>query len=232
MYRLRYFLMEVWLLVSCAVGFFKCFSRWKDPDMNSYTAGLYSRGALKIARLDVEFENLEDLEKHQPCIYVANHQDMFDMATYGKHLPKKTVGIGKKELLWVPFFGAFFYAAGNVMIDRQNRVSAVSRLSQVVETIKRKGHSIFIFPEGTRNRSQAEFLPFKKGAFYMAIDAQVPVIALVSGKLDLKLRARKLKIRVLPPFDTRGYTRDQVDELAEKVRGRMLEAFRSLSAET
>src|SRR6185437_9234683 len=128
--------------------------------------------------------------KHQPCIYVANHQGSLDIATFGSFYPRKTVVIAKKEILYLPVLNLYFKAAGNLLIDRGNRSRAVASLAKAVRAIREKGASVWIFPEGTRNRTADPILPLKKGAFHMAIEAQVPVVpvicAPIRGILDWK----------------------------------------------
>ena len=76
-----------------------------------------------------------------------------DMATFGTVYPQRTIVIGKKEVKWIPFFGIFYVAAGNIMIDRNKTAKAVAGLKETVDIIRNKKVSIWIFPEGTRNRT-------------------------------------------------------------------------------
>lgn len=87
--------------------------------------------------------------------------------------------IGKKELKWIPFFGYFFWGAGNMMIDRQKRSKAFAGLAQAAQEIKRRAVSIWVFPAGTRHPSGTGMLPFKRGAFYLAVEAQIPIVPVV-----------------------------------------------------
>ncbi len=98
------------------------------------------------------------------------------------------VAVGKKSLLWLPFFGLIFWLSGNVLIDRSNRSRAIGTIGQVVERIKNRGTSIWMFPEGTRSKGRG-LLPFKAGAFHTAVQAEVPVVPIVCssyfGQIDL-----------------------------------------------
>lgn len=72
------------------------------------------------------------------------------------------------------------WLSGAVFIKRRNRKDAVQTMQQVGRDMKRKGVSVWIFPEGTRsNTRKVDMLPFKKGAFHLAIQAQVPIIPVV-----------------------------------------------------
>jgi 1-acyl-sn-glycerol-3-phosphate acyltransferase len=160
-----------------------------------------------------------------------------DIPIFGWIFPLRTLVVGKKELLYIPIFNLFFLAAGNIALNRQARSRALADLADAASQIRKRGISVWIFPEGTRNRTDQPFLPFKKGAFYMAIQAQVPIVPVVAEPLknfwDPKrrlLRGTEIRVRVLPPVDTTGYDETRVAELSDKVRSQMLEAFLSLGA--
>lgn len=88
-------------------------------------------------------------------------------------MPPNTVSVGKKSLKWIPLFGLFFGISGNIYIDRSDRKQAINSFNEAIPRIKSNKLNIWLFPEGTRGDSKA-LLPFKKGAFHLAIDAQVP----------------------------------------------------------
>lgn len=123
------------------------------------------------------------------------------------------------------------------MIDRKNSKDAVKMMHHVGEDMKRKGVSLWIFPEGTRSsRADNDLLPFKKGAFHLSVQANVPIVPVVCENyhrlFDGKTRLERgtLKVKVLPPISTEGLTTDDVPELAERVRKIMLEALKEISA--
>jgi 1-acyl-sn-glycerol-3-phosphate acyltransferase len=237
MIYLRWILIVIWLSLCCIAGFAFCLVRWGNPSNGHWFAKLFSWGAIRLASLHIEYDGLENLESHRPCIYVANHQSGLDMATFGSIYPKNTVAIGKKELLWIPFFGILFFASGNIMINRQKRVRAIAGLAQAVDAVRRTGVSVWIFPEGTRNRTEELLQPFKKGAFYMAIQAGVPIVPIVSSPLknvvswkERQFRGGRVRIRILPPVETSGLGDADVESLMRDVREKMIEAIRGLSA--
>lgn len=225
----------LWLVFSCVVGLIGCLIRWGDLNLDHYFGHLFAWGVTRIAGIRVQVEGIEHLTSRQPCIYVANHQSGMDMATFGTIYPKRTVVVGKKELLYIPFFGLFFKAAGNIVINREKRVSAVAGLSGAVAQIKAKQVSVWIFPEGTRNRSSDHMMPFKKGAFYMAIQARVPIVPVVCSNLEplvswrhRRMRSGTVRIRVLPPIDVNGYGERDAEKLGHETRERMLEALKEI----
>ncbi len=226
----------LWMFFCCVVGLVMCIFRWGDPRLSRDFARFYSWGTLKISGLRVEIRGQEILDAGRPAVLVANHQSALDMATFGALYPENTVLIGKKEIRWIPLFGLFYMASGNLMIDRKKSRSAIGVLKEAVDEIKRRQASVWIFPEGTRNRLGEGMLPFKKGAFHMAIQGQVPVIPIVSSTLTPIVSWQKkhfssgrVILQVLQPISTQGMVMADVDRLSDQVRSRMIEALRSLS---
>jgi len=235
MFHLRMFFILLWLILSCVLGLLGCFIRWGDLNLDHYFGHFFAWGVTRISGVRVVHEGLEHLEAHQPCIYVSNHQSGMDMATFGTIYPRRTVLVGKKELAYIPFFGLFFKAAGNIMINRSKRVSAMASLAGAVERIRSKKLSVWVFPEGTRNRSDEPLLPFKKGAFYMALQAGIPVVPVVCSSLDrvMSWKERRMPggrvcVRVLPPLDTKGYGERDAEKIGHQVRERMIAALNEL----
>ena len=206
--------------------------RWKDPSMGAVFARILYRGVPYIFGFRTRVENQHHLYVNQPCIYVVNHQSNLDIFTMAALFPYRTVVIGKKELKWLPLFGLFFIGSGNIVIDRSNRTHALAGLDAAAKHIKESGASVWIFPEGTRNRGAAEMLPFKKGAFHLAIKAQVPIVPIVHQHLfsyarmhDYKFVPGEVLVRVLEPVPTEGMTGEDVGRLMGEVRSRMQAAL-------
>ncbi|MDU6410638.1 MAG: 1-acylglycerol-3-phosphate O-acyltransferase [Yersiniaceae bacterium] len=169
------------------------------------------------------------------CIYIANHQNNYDMVTVSNMVQPRTVTVGKKSLLWIPFFGPLYWLTGNLLIDRDNRAKAHSTISQVVEQFKKRDISIWMFPEGTRSRGRG-LMPFKTGAFHAAIAAGVPIVPIcvsnTHGKINLNRWSNGLVIvEMLPPIETTGYGKERVRELAELCRAQMQAKIAELDAE-
>lgn len=116
-----------------------------------------------------------DALKCGPAVYVANHQNNYDIFTLPTVVPKNCVSLGKKSLKWIPFFGQLYWLSGNILIDRGNRSKAAGTISKSADKIKQKGLSVWMFPEGTRSYGRG-LLPFKTGAFHTALNAGVPVV--------------------------------------------------------
>ena len=124
-----------------------------------------------------------------------------------------------------------------VFIDRANRTTARAAFDSAAETMRTHRQNVFIFPEGTRSYAeQPELLPFKKGAFHLAIQAEVPIVPIVVANYSHVLNVKKrefhpgvVDVSVLPPISTKGKTAADVDELVKKTRDAMLEELIRLS---
>ncbi|CAE6502047.1 unnamed protein product [Rhizoctonia solani] len=160
---------------------------------------------------------------------------MLDILYLGRIFPKQASIMAKKELKWSPLLGQFMALSGAVFVDRKNSKDALDSLARAGEEMKSKGISLWVFPEGTRSSSQVpNLLPFKKGAFHLAVQAGVPIVPIVCEnywRLYRKgtLEEGTLKIKVLPPIPTEGLTSTDVTELAERTRETMLATLRQIS---
>jgi len=159
-------------------------------------------------------------------VYASNHQSLIDAAIVWTHigtLQRRVAYLVKKEIGKVPILGYGVRQIGMILVDRKNRDGARSAAKQAAEALKR-GRSFAVFAEGTRTRD-GRVLPFKKGAFHMAIDAGVPVVPVsIDGAFEAMppgaLRLERVPVRVVihDPIPTEGLTASDVDVLAERVR--------------
>jgi 1-acyl-sn-glycerol-3-phosphate acyltransferase len=124
------------------------------------------------------WENLpaEIREGRQPVIYIANHASYLDAMMLACYLPNHPVFLAKTEMLFIPVLGVACWMGGCIFINRRNRTKAIASLKRAARQIH-DGATIAAFPEGTRTRDGA-LLPFKKGVFNLAQDADVPVVPL------------------------------------------------------
>ncbi|XP_030566807.1 1-acyl-sn-glycerol-3-phosphate acyltransferase alpha [Drosophila novamexicana] len=186
-----------------------------------------------------ELRGKEHLEKDQACIIVANHQSSLDVLGMFNiwHVMNKCTVVAKRELFYAWPFGLAAWLAGLIFIDRVRGEKARDTLNAVNRRIKKQRIKLWVFPEGTR-RNTGELHPFKKGAFHMAIDQQIPILPVVFSSYctflnDKKkiLNAGRIVITTLPPVSTEGLTKDDIDQLMERVRAQMCETFKLTSAE-
>lgn len=171
----------------------------------------------------VRVKGRELLDPKQTYVFIANHRSYLDTATLFIHTGRRIGVLAKKELLKVPILG---YGMGfvNVMaIDRSNRERALETTGAATARI-RSGISFGVFAEGTRAKP-GELLPFKKGAFYMAVEAGVPVVPVVFKNTDVLMgkgtgvaRPGVIDMVILPPVPTKGLASDEdISQLVQRV---------------
>ncbi|WVF69309.1 hypothetical protein IAT40_004085 [Kwoniella sp. CBS 6097] len=175
-------------------------------------------------------------KKGRSAVMVGNHQSFVDILYLGRIFPKHAAIMAKKSIKWIPGLGWWMMMSGTVFIDRSNNKSAIASMTQAGEDMKRKRISLWIFPEGTRHlAAEPDLLPFKKGAFYLAVQSGTPVVPVVCENyhrlFDGKTRFRRgtLKIKVLPPIPTTGLTSADVPDLMDRTREAMVKALREIS---
>jgi 1-acyl-sn-glycerol-3-phosphate acyltransferase len=132
---------------------------------------------------DVEVRMPESVKDIGPVIYVANHQNSYDVFTMANAVQPSTVSVGKKSLKWIPIFGQMYWLTGNILIDRKNTSKAMGFINLTATKIREKKLSIWMFPEGTRSRGRG-LLPFKTGAFRTAALANVPIVPICASNQE------------------------------------------------
>jgi 1-acyl-sn-glycerol-3-phosphate acyltransferase len=188
---------------------------------------------LRLSGMRVRVRGLEQLDPRRTYIFTANHRSYLDTATLFCHLKRRIGLFAKKELLKVPILG-FGMGFVNIMaIDRSNRERALATVRAATERI-RSGVSFGVFAEGTRARP-GQLLPFKKGAFYMAVETGVSVVPVAIKNTDVLMgkgtgvaRAGTIEMIILPPIETTGLSTDEdVRRLSIEVRERIAEELRA-----
>ncbi|MDT0178225.1 1-acylglycerol-3-phosphate O-acyltransferase [Pantoea sp. RRHST58] len=231
---LRTIFVVIYSILVCVFGCIWCLFSPRNPRHVATFGHLFGRLS-GVFGIKVELRKPAEAAHYGNAIYIANHQNNYDMVTAAKIVQPTTVTVGKKSLLWIPFFGQLYWLTGNLLIDRDNRSKAHSTISQLVEQFQKKRISFWMFPEGTRSRGRG-LLPFKTGAFHAAVAAGVPIIPIVISNTHGKINLNRLNnglviVEMLPPVDTSGYTTQSVRKLATHCRELMMEKLEALNAE-
>jgi 1-acyl-sn-glycerol-3-phosphate acyltransferase len=181
------------------------------------------RNWLRLSGMKVRVSGKEYLDPNETYVFVSNHRSYLDTATLFIYTGRRIGLLAKKELLKVPILG---YGMGfvNIMaIDRSNRERALKTVAAATDRI-RSGISFGVFAEGTRAKP-GQFLPFKKGAFYMAAQAGVSIVPVaikntdhLMGKGTGEARPGTIEMVILPPVSTAGVSSDEeVKGLVERI---------------
>ena len=196
--------------------------------------GMFRR-ILKMAGVTVTVKGMENLPTGQPVLYVGNHRSYFDILVGYTTVPEKLGFVAKKEMRSYPFLSDWMTNVNCLFLDRKNLKEGLKAILEGIEKIKR-GVSIWIFPEGTRNRNEdiLELLPFKEGSLKIAEKSGCPVVPVaITGTAEVfekhfpKIKPSKVTIefgepfviKELPPEDRKfagAYTRKRIIEMLKK----------------
>mgnify|MGYP001222623504 FL=1 len=186
---LRIPILFIAFLVINVILLFVCILRPFHKDNVQAAGALYSQMA-KIVGLKVIVRRDPAVKLNEPYVFIANHQNSFDIMTICKAALPGVVTIGKKSLKWIPIFGQIYWLSGNIMIDRNNSGKARNTLDIAANRIAKKKTSVWLFPEGTRSNGRG-ILPFKQGAFRLAKTTNEPVVMVTASNLHKKVRWNK-----------------------------------------
>lgn len=184
---------------------------------------------LRLSGARVQVSGLEHLNQRESYVFIANHRSFLDTATLFCFVERRIGLLAKKELLKVPILGYGMGFVNVLAIDRSNRERAMRTTKTATERL-RAGVSFGVFAEGTRARP-GQLLPFKKGGFYMAVEAGVRVVPVAIKKTDELMgkgtgvaRPGTIEMVLLPPIGTEGLKTDEaVKRLAERTRALIAE---------
>ncbi|MFT6086866.1 MAG: 1-acyl-sn-glycerol-3-phosphate acyltransferase [Glaciecola sp.] len=159
----------------------------------------------RILGLKIDLRVSAKVDSNQNYVFVANHQNSYDILTVSKAALPGVVTVGKKSIKWIPIFGVIYWLSANIMIDRKNTGSARNTLDETLNKMNEKKLSIWFFPEGTRSNGRG-LLKFKTGAFRLALAAQKAIVPVCASEMHNKIKFNRWNngtviIEVLDPVD-------------------------------
>jgi 1-acyl-sn-glycerol-3-phosphate acyltransferase len=204
-------------------------SMFDDRKWGFYPAKIWSRFTCYFTFVRIEVEGRENIDKNQSYVFVANHQSFYDIfAIYGwLNIPFKWVM--KKELEKAPIIGIACKSAGHIFISRNQGKAALKSIEEAKKKLI-NGLSVVIFPEGSRTPN-GEIGTFKRGAFQIATDLQLPIIPIsiigafdVMSKHTFNITPGKIKMIIHKEIDASLYI-DNQSELINVVRKSIVNDF-------
>ncbi len=227
-YKWLVFLPLAFLLTLLFGVFAVVFSVLINQKTGSHIGGaIWSRVLCFLTPVSVKVFGKENIDPGQSYIITPNHQSMYDIFVLYGWIGIDIRWMMKKELRKVPGVGFGSEKVGHIFLDRSNQRAALKSLSEAKQKLQ-GGTSVVIFPEGTRGNGQ-ELQAFKRGAFKLAIDLQLPILPVtISGTQKiLGAKARfdifpgRAVIHIHPPIQIAAYSEKNIQELMEHTRERL-----------
>lgn len=220
------------IIITCIIGMLLCLVRPFHRNNTYLVSRLFSKlapffGIKIIMRIPQDISDT-------PKVMIANHQNSYDVVTICAGVTRGVVSLGKKSLVWVPFFGQLYWLSGNILIDRNNKSKALGTIGQTASKMAAGKLSVWMFPEGTRSRGRG-LLPFKTGAFHTALQANVDIVPIVmSSTTNVSLNRWNngtVIIESLPAMPVTEINKGNIRETAALAHDNMKQMLAKLDAE-
>lgn len=187
------------------------------------TTSKWAKSHVKLSGARVTISGEENIPNDIPVVFMSNHQSNFDIALFMSYIDKPKGYISKMEMKKIPLLSTWMSYMQCVFMDRSNMRKSVQAIMEGV-TILKEGHSLVIFPEGTRSKCD-KMGEFKAGSFKLATKPKVPIIPVtIDGSYKLmeqngnKIKPADVKIFIHPMVETSLLSKEELDNLPEKVK--------------
>ncbi|MBP0724087.1 1-acyl-sn-glycerol-3-phosphate acyltransferase [Bacillus sp. RG28] len=154
----------------------------------------------------VEVIGLENIPKDQAVLFVSNHQSNFDIPLLMGYLNKPMGFISKVELSKIPIVRQWMENMNCVFMDREDRRQSLLAIKDGITKLQ-NGHSLVIFPEGTRSKGD-KMGEFKSGSFHLALKSGVPIVPLrINGTYNIlesngnRIKPANISLEAFPPVN-------------------------------
>ena len=186
-------------------------------------AGTWARKMVENTGSTIVIKGLELIPDERNVLFVSNHQANFDIPILLGYLPKEKGFVAKIELQKLPLVHNWMRALNCVFLDRKSPRKSLETIHETIKLLK-EGHSMIIFPEGTRSKS-AKLNDFKKGSLKVAQKAQVPIVPVtingsykIMGANGLLIKPARVEVIVGQPIYPESLTAEEKDNLAHYVQ--------------
>lgn len=197
-----------------------------------YPGKWWSVITIRLLLLPVKVEGRENLDPNRSYVFVSNHQGSFDIFLIYGFLCRNFKWMMKRQIGKIPFVGVACRAAHHIFVDKRTPGKVRKTYQQAKETLQ-DGMSLVVFPEGARTFT-GHMGYFKRGAFMLADELQLPVVPLtINGSFDVKPRMKDLSwvywhpltLTIHPPILPSGKGNDAMGEMAERSQAQIMTAL-------
>lgn len=202
----------------------KCMQKKSPKEAKIYAfkrAQKIAKYVLKVTKTSMEVSGIENIPKEN-CVFVANHQAIFDGFALVAYIDKPFGFIAKKEIRKIPLVSGWLKSIGSIYINRKSPREAIKTIGEAVEKIN-EGYSIMIFPEGTRSL-KSKMNPFKKGSMRLATKSKVAIVPItIDGTYNVlevgsKVTGNKVKMVIHKPVYVSTLCKEEQQDLAQYVQ--------------
>jgi 1-acyl-sn-glycerol-3-phosphate acyltransferase len=197
-------------------------------DLQLKVARAWARMLLRIAGVRVTVVGGDHLDPRRSYVIVSNHVSYMDTPALLTYLPLNFRFMAKQELFKIPFIGGHLAKAGHISVPLEDPRAALKALSQAGATLKQRGHSVLVFPEGGRSAS-GQLQQFKDGAAYLALKGGVPLVPVcLIGIRDVlpmhsaHVRPGRVTLRIGEVIEVDGMKPSDRLALTERLRNEIL----------
>lgn len=197
-----------------------------EKEVDEYVNKITSKWAMKHVKrsgADVKVYGLENIPKDKPVLFVSNHQGNFDIALFMSYIDKPKGYVAKSEIKKVPLLSTWMEYIHCVFMDRKNMKQSARAIVEGIQTL-RSGHSMVIFPEGTRSKGD-KMADLKAGSFKLATKAKVPIIPVtINGSYKLMeannnmIKPAEVEMYIHPMIETINLSKEDEKDLHNKVQ--------------
>ncbi len=184
------------------------------------------RSSCRLAGVRFRVAGRERIPRDRACIFMSNHVSNLDPPALISLIPGRTSAFLKRSLMEIPILGAGFRQGEFIAVDRSGNAAAAKESIAAAERVLAKGVHITTFVEGTRSKD-GRMLPFKKGPFFLAMNAGALCIPVSIHGTEQILRKGSLRIHPGEAFVT---FHEAIDPAAFATREELTEAVRNAIA--
>jgi 1-acyl-sn-glycerol-3-phosphate acyltransferase len=200
--------------------------RFVPPERVDWLTRVYSYGQVRAALAQVQTSVHPEVDPNTVYMFAQNHVNMLDHCVSYHVTPHFKQGVELASHFDIPFYGWFMKQRGTIPVDRE--APPKQALKQLTEGIRRevaRGHSLLVFPEGTRTRD-GRVGSFQTGLFRIAHKLELPIVPVaVTGMFEVMRKGapyihpgREVTVHVERPIETRGIPKSAIAELTHEVR--------------
>lgn len=232
-YALLLFPVTLIVMTLLYVMIFTCVPKKKAPHVAHRLSRVWARLLMIIFFLPTRIRNKQFIDPKKTYVFVANHQSQLDIPLYALACSNTFRFLAKAELTKIPLMG-FIIRKLYLSVNRADRADR-NKSIEVMRRSLEEGISVFLCPEGTRNKNEEPpLLEFRDGAFRLAVATQTPIAPLVVLNTGRKLSPRQpialapgtLHAVWLEPIETKGMKMEDVPQLKERVMQEMIAELR------